>query len=473
MKEQQGQLEKMIGFAKTVRYEDLDRETVEQLKRHLLDSIASLIFSLDQETPMKLRHQVADVQGSSGLIPLSKLTMDRAAELYTALIRYPDFMDNFLGKHATCHPSDNIGALLAAGHHQKISGKDFLKAMAVAYQLQCRLTEAFPVMSKGFDHTTLLNFSITIPLGEIFGLSAEQIRNACATAACTVNALVTCRSSYTSEWKGFVSSCSAFNCINKVLIAKRGMTGPYDIFGGPMALNKIMEMEMEHDWSEENNFSLIKKTILKSFNAEVHSQSLIEGMIELVAKNSIDAAEIEKISVDTFLTCYHIIGGGEYGDRKKVFSKEQADHSLPYLLAVAAIDGEVYPEQFLPGRIKNEDVQQLLQKVEVSTKFPVKEPRKLVSHLDPYTKEYPDKLMGEIVVTTSNGKKAEIKKEDYHGFFTRPLSWSEIEKKFSRLTSHLVSSSDQDRLIGLIGDLEKGKLSELVELLNELDPKAK
>src|SRR6266513_1374258 len=152
----------MIRFADRVKFEDIDPKIVDQLKKHLLDSIGSLIFSIPQDTPKKLRFQVADVQARKSFIPMEELTIDRAAELYTALIRFPDFMDNFLAKHATCHPSDNIGSLLAASVYKDLKGKDFLKAMATSYQLVCRLTEKFPVMSKGFDHCVLLNFSITI-----------------------------------------------------------------------------------------------------------------------------------------------------------------------------------------------------------------------------------------------------------------------------------------------------------------------
>jgi len=198
--------------------------------------------------------QVADLQFSNSIIPIQELSVDRAAELYTALIRYPDFMDNFLGKEATCHPSDNIGALLAACDYRKLNGKEFLRAMAISYQLICRLTEKFPVMSKGFDHTVLLNFSVTIALAQLLGLTKDETRHACGMVACSVNQLVTLRAAYTSEWKGFASSCSAFNSVNKVFLARRGMTGPYSIFEGPMAMNKVMGMELVHNWNHEEEY---------------------------------------------------------------------------------------------------------------------------------------------------------------------------------------------------------------------------
>jgi len=466
------QLKEMINFSRRAHFEDIPSSTVDQLKKHLLDSIASLVFSLRQNTPKKLRRQVAAIQQKNGIIPIYELSVDRAAELYTALIRYPDFMDNFLGKHATCHPSDNIGTLLAVAELKKVGGKEFLKAMAIAYQLICRLTEEFPVMTKGFDHTVLLNFSITIAAAELLGLSKEETRHACAMAACTVNPLVTLRASYTSEWKGFASACTAFNCLNKAFLAKEGMTGPYSIFEGPMAMNKIMEMELHHNWNHEEAFDLIPKCILKRYNSEVHSQSLIEGILELNKKHNINIEAIKEIEATTFLTAYHIIGGGEYGDRKVVVNKEQADHSLPYLLAVALLDKEVYPEQFSVDRINREDVQELLKKVTITTSFPMKEPRKLVSHLDSYTQAYPDKMMGKVTVSTNDGNKFSIEKEDYYGFFTRPLEWHDLQEKFYTLTDGIISQIQQAKIVSIVRDFENHKVQSLTEMFEETEVSA-
>jgi 2-methylcitrate dehydratase len=463
------QLREMINFSRRARFEDIEPATIDQLKKHILDSIGSLIFSLKQEVPKKLMRQVAKIEEETGIIPIHQLTVDRLAELYTALIRYPDFMDNFLGKHATCHPSDNLGVLLAAGRHKKASGQQFLKAMAIAYQLICRLTEKFPVMTKGFDHTVLLNFSAMIGVAEILGLSKEETRHACGMVGCTVNPLVTLRASYTSEWKGFASSCTAFNCINKAYLAMEGMTGPYSIFEGPMAMNKVMEMELVHNWNHEEEFELIKRCILKSYNSEVHSQSLVEGILELAQQNNIDVLLVKEIKATTFLTAYHIIGGGEYGDRKVVVNKEQADHSLPYLLAVALLDKQVYPEQFSIDRINSADVQELLKKVEVTTSFPLKEPRKIVSKLDSYTEAYPDKMMGKIEIRTNDDKKFEIEKEDYAGFFTRPMEWKKVQEKFKRLTSGIITDAQQQKVISTVMDFENKKVNDLTEVFENVE----
>jgi 2-methylcitrate dehydratase len=323
-------------------------------------------------------------------------------------------MDNFMGKEATCHPSDNIGSLLAAAQFNATSGKAFLTAMAIAYQIECRLVIEIPVMEEGIDHTLLLAYSIAAACSKLMGLTKEQTANALAIAGCCISPLVTSRASYTYEWKGLASSLDAFTGINNVLLAREGVTGPVALFEGPKGFDEVFGMKLDYDWSKED-FSLINKAVLKTFNAEVHSQSVLEAVMELRARHNIIPTDIERIDVTTFLTCYHIIGGGAYGDRKTVHSKEQADHSLFYLVAVALLDGEVYPAQFEPARIEEKDVQELLQKVFVDTKFHLHKPMKLAGMLDPYTEAYPQKMKAKVAIKFKGGEELTCETEDYHG----------------------------------------------------------
>src|SRR3954467_2829187 len=111
----------IADFALRTSYTDIGSDNVDQLKRHLLDSLGSLIHASTKPAIKKLANQIRAL-GENGkcLAPLAgHIAFDRAAQLYTALIRYPDFMDNYMGKEATCHPSDNIGSLLAASQFKE------------------------------------------------------------------------------------------------------------------------------------------------------------------------------------------------------------------------------------------------------------------------------------------------------------------------------------------------------------------
>lgn len=462
------QTEQIASFAINARYEQLSGALIAQLKNHLLDSVASLIHSFNKATIQKQVKQLKYFKSTGPCrVPLlGTLPVDRAAQLYTALIRYPDFMDNFLGKHATCHPSDNIGALLAVCQLKETPGKDFLLAMAIAYEIECRLIEEIPVMEKGFDHTSLL-LSIAAAAGRIQQYTQDEIAHALAIAGATFNPLITTRAAPTSEWKGLASSFAALGVINILMLAKEGITGPLHLFEGPEGYAQIHGMKLEYDWSKEN-FELIPRCILKKYNAEVHSQSSLEALMELLATHPFKAEDVKSVEVTTFLTAYHIIGGGDYGDRHTVHTKEQADHSLPYLVAVAILDGQVMPEQFTPERINRSDVQELLQKVQVRTKFPLATPRSIVSHFDTYTVEYPDKIPSEVEIHLNDGTQLKCRKDDYPGFFTRPLGWDDVVKKFLAITNGIISPDQQSKIIENIHGLENHNANSLANDLADL-----
>ena len=459
------QTEHIAHFVASISHHDIPGNTTEQLKRHLLDAIGSLIQAQGSSTVAKLAVQIKSLKpGGDCRTPLlGNMPVDRAAQWYTALIRFPDFMDNFIGKEATCHPSDNIGPLLAACQHLELEGGDFLLAMAIAYTIECTLVEEFPVMVKGFDHTMLYAYSVTAALSKLFELSIAQTAHALGMAGASFAPLVTSRASYTYEWKGLASSMVALGCMNIVLLAKENCTGPVSIFEGPKGLSDIVGMDLKHDWSKDD-LGIIRRCVLKRYNAEVHTQSSLEAVEEILRENSPDPESIESVKVTTFLTAYHIVGGGVYGDRKVVSSKEQADHSLPFVLAVMLLDRQVYPGQFTDERINREDVQELMKKITVDTVSPLHKPLPFAGILDPYTDAYPEKLKTRVVIRLKDGQEITRKKDDYHGFYTRPFGWDDCIAKFKKLTEGLLSDSSSDRIIGMVRNLENYKVNDLLAL---------
>ncbi|RFM32624.1 MmgE/PrpD family protein [Chitinophaga silvisoli] len=461
--------ERIARFSFFSAYEQLKPATIEQLKKHLLDAMGSMLYSMKAPTVEKLFRQIKFLQANGPLaVPvLGSTSVDRAAQLYTLLVRYPDYMDNYLGKHATCHPSDNIGGILAACQAINASGRDFFTAMAIGYQLECTLIDQMPLMAKGIDHTALLAMSLTAALGPLYGLTLEQAAHAIGITGSTFNTTVTTRASYTYEWKGYASSLVALGCTNTILLAKEGVTGPVSYFEGPMGFKDEFEMDPEFN-CEAGDFSRIEHCILKSYNAEVHTQSAIEALLDLRCKHNIRAEDVKRIDATIFLTAYNIVGGGRYGDRKLVQTKEQADHSLPYLLAVAMLDGEVLPAQLLPERIRRPDVQALMEHVYVDTGLPLKAPRKVAEVLDPYTAPYPEKMPAKISIHLKDGKVIEEKKEDYKGFYTRPLDWEDVVNKFHLLGKDTTDGAMRNDLIAVIANLENEPVSRLTDLLAQI-----
>jgi 2-methylcitrate dehydratase len=105
-------------------YEDLSEEARQALKIHVLDALGCAIGALDGPPIRMLRAQLEDFGGNPlvTLIGGGKTAPDRAAFYNAALVRYLDYNDSYLAEKETCHPSDNLGAVLAASEYAQGSG---------------------------------------------------------------------------------------------------------------------------------------------------------------------------------------------------------------------------------------------------------------------------------------------------------------------------------------------------------------
>jgi 2-methylcitrate dehydratase len=181
----------------------------------------------------------------------------------------------------------------------------------------------------------------------------------------------------------------------------------------------------EIDWSKERSCKRVNKMLIKKYNAEVHSQSAIEGSLELKDENGFLAADIERVEIDIFDVAYHIIGGGEEGDKIIVRSKEEEDHSLQCMLAVASLDDQLMPQQYQTERITREDVQTLLRKV-------------IVRESPEYSRRFPEEHPCKIAISLKGGPTFTKEKQEYEGFHTKPMRWETVEGKFERLAGALL-----------------------------------
>jgi 2-methylcitrate dehydratase len=237
-----------------------------------------------------------------------------------------------------------------------------------------------------------------------------------------------------------------------VFLARLGITGPLVVIEGEKGLMDAVTGMFEIDWSRED-LERVRRTILKKYNAEIHSQSAIEGVLALKQRHQFRPDEVEQISLETFDVAYHIIGGGDEGNKTSgITSKEQADHSLPYILAVAALDGTVMPEQYLADRIRRTDVQQLLRRV-------------VVRPAPGYSERFPDEMPCRIEIRLRDGRTLSKEMRDYPGFFTQPVSWEMALEKFERLAEPYVGCAERRAIADAVFDLENIRTPDLMQVL--------
>jgi len=446
-------VEQLADYVCSARFQHISEPARAQLKLRVLDSLGVALGALDGEPVAMVRTQVQEFGGAPlcTLIGAGKSAPDRAALYNGALVRYLDFNDSYLAPGETCHPSDNLAPVLAAAEYAHADGRTLLTALAVAYQVQNRLSEVAPVRAKGFDHTTQGAYAVAAGVSRALGLDEQRTANAIAIAGTSLNALRVTRTGELSHWKGLAYPATAFAATHAAFLAMRGVTGPREVFEGNQGFIDAIAGPFEIDWQLENLES-VTRTILKKYNAEIHSQSALEALLELRAEHDLTADQVERIELDTFQVAYDIIGGGEEGDKRQVGSKEEADHSLPYLLAVALLDGQVLPEQYLPERIAGGDVQQLLRRVEVRP--------------DPdLSRRFPEEHSARVRLHLRDGRALEREQHDYEGFHTRPMSWGTVAAKFERLASTHAGSGLRAQIADAVRRLDEIDVDKLTRLL--------
>src|SRR5258706_2688413 len=169
------QVEALARYAVRASVADRSAESRRQLPIQILDSLSCSIAALGAGPVEACRAQVAEFGGTGPgtLIGGGQANPIYAAFWHTALVRYVDFMDNFLARTETCHTADNFGVALTIADYVGGSGRDLMLAVALGYTVQSRLVDHANFMSSGFDHTTQLTFSLNAAAGPLRRLSVK------------------------------------------------------------------------------------------------------------------------------------------------------------------------------------------------------------------------------------------------------------------------------------------------------------
>jgi 2-methylcitrate dehydratase len=450
------QVEALARYAVRASFTDLSAESRRQLPIHILDSLACSIAALGAGPVEACRAQVAEFGGTGPgtLIGGGQANPIYAAFWHTALVRYVDFMDNFLARTETCHTADNFGVALTIADYVGGSGRDLMLAVALGYTVQSRLVDHANFMSSGFDHTAQLAFSHNAAAGRLLGLTEQQIANAIAMAAVSDASFAVVRAKPLSQWKGLASAQSALGAMNTLFLARRGVQGPLQVIEGPLGIDHLLRMKINIDWDKQGYEGVVESTI-KKYNSMIHTQSAVHCMVELARQNKIDPDKVVSIEADVFQLAYDFAGGGLYGVDKVIRIKEQADHSLPYLLAVALLDGNVMPAQFNPERIIMPDVQALLKKVSVRPNHE-------------YTELYPRRMPAKIIVRMQDGNVIEHEVRDYPGLATHPFTWEDAVQKFDTLVAGRVDEGLSAEIKDAARSMENIQVRDLMKLLGSV-----
>jgi 2-methylcitrate dehydratase PrpD len=451
----------LARFVVAANPEDLAGRSRAMLKRNVLDSIACAVGSLDGELIGTLREQAEQFSGrpTATFVGGGRASVDQAAFLNAVLVRYPDLLDTYLTVGGLCHPADNFGAIFAMAEHLDASGADFLLALAIAYEVQCRFSAQVPVMAKGLNHALQLAMSVAAGSARLLGLDAERTANAVACAAVDNVSLAGVHAEPVAQWKGISPAVTGMRAVYTTMLAERGVSGPKSLFDGPHGLVQLFGQPIDFH-TADRGLTAAEQTYLKQYCSLIHGQVIIDTILAIRTENGLRGDDIATVGLDVFQGAYDFAGGGAYGDKSHPRTKEQADYNVKYLAAVALIDGGVGPAQLETDRVRRPDVQKLLSRVSVRP-------------ADDLTADYPQRTAARVRIVTHDGREFCREESDYEGSPTRPLSWERVVQKFDWLAEPFCDEALRADIVAAVDDIENIPVADIAALLGAADRTAR
>jgi len=436
--------ETLARFAHELRFEDLPEAVVHEAKRRVIDS-AGCALGAYHERPVTIARSVAMAtsgaysRGATILGTDYKASPEMATFVNGTMVRCLDYNDTYLSLEPA-HPSDNLPAALAQAEVQGLGGHELITALVVGYEVQCRLCDAASLRARGWDHVTYGALSTALVAGKLLGLTFEQMVHALGLAGVPNIALRQTRVGELSMWKGCAFANAARNGLFAAMLAKYGLTGPAPLFEGEKGFFRLVSgpFTLGPLAGKGTPFKILE-TYIKYYPAEYHAQTGIAAALELRAEvASID--EIVTIQIEACDACVDIIAGE--AEKWRPMTRETADHSLPYCVAVALLDGAVTMESFEPERISDPRVAGIMQKITVGRNAEL-------------SAQYPQATPNEIRIELNSGKLLRSRVTYGRGHPKNPMTDTEVEAKFRSLARPVISERTVDRLIAAMWKLEE------------------
>jgi 2-methylcitrate dehydratase len=448
--------ERFARYAYQVRFDDLPADVVHEAKRRFIDSLATAVGAMDADAFHIARTCALRVQGTpgAGLFGGGRSSVEWATFVNGLLIRYLDFNDTYLSLEPA-HPSDNLAAVLAVGEAAGATGKDLITAAVIAYEVQCRLCDAASLRKFGVDHVTYGAISSCVAACKLLGLDVERTRHALGIAGVSNVALRQTRAGEMSMWKGCAFANAARNGAFAALLAAEGMTGPAPIFEGELGLMRLVlrtDFTVAPMGGEDGRGDyMLPKTYIKFWPVEYHAQSAVDAVLQLRPEVG-DWRRVTAIDIHTFDAAVDIIGKDP--EKYRPTTRETADHSMPFCVAVALMEGDVTRSTFDDAHLANKDLLALTNKVKLYRDASCND-------------RYPRGIPNRITVTRDDGKQFIKEVEFPRGHAGNPMTDAEVERKFRTMVEPVYGPARAGAVLKACWELDKlGSAGELVALLD-------
>jgi 2-methylcitrate dehydratase len=443
-------LNHLCDYALKLSYRDLPQDVIRRTKHIILDTMGCALGGAESPPAKIARAAAAEITSavpSTVLVSGQKTSPDLAAFANGVMIRYLDFNDTYAGS-PTCHPSDLLAPVLAVVDARNGNGKDVVLGMVLGYEIFCGLIDAgAKEPGRAWDQSTYGVIAAAVVAAKLFSHTRKQMANAISLALTSHISLEQVRRGQISHWKGCALANASRNAVFCAMLAAKGMTGPEEVFEGKAGFFNSTGIRFEiRPFADSSDEFRIMKARLKAFPAGYFSQSAIEAILHLRTQIP-DLEAVKEIRLQTFPTGYEVMGSGEANWQPE--TRESADHSLPFVMAVGLMEGAVEIRHYDQMYYKRSEVRALMQKITVRIG---EEP----------VAAWPEVPLNIVDVEMKSGKVLSTKVAYHLGHFKRFMSDQEQERKFRPLAEPLLPKRQIDDLLACVRRLDD------VERINEL-----
>jgi 2-methylcitrate dehydratase len=353
-------------YVAALSWHDIDARVADYAKRILLDSLACGFGGLHSEPATIVRKAMCELDNDGAQATVLG-TGEKANAQFAALangvaIRYQDYNDVYFGPAWTAHPSDAIATVLATAEWMDRSGRDFLMGMIAAYEVQLRFSDlpvARNLWHRGWHHTAACAYAGAAGAGRMLGLDAQQIANALALSGARSNTFSEIRHGDIEMDKALSAPIVASHAILYSLLARQGFTGCSTLLEGPYGFGAAVAggVDVTPLVPERGDFRILKIG-LKPYPVEGMTPAMVQAAIELKREHRLEPQEIESIRI---LAHEEAVTKPSWDEHKHApTSKETADHSFYYCVAVGLVAGECSSEQFTAEWLAHPQIARLM-----------------------------------------------------------------------------------------------------------------
>jgi 2-methylcitrate dehydratase len=299
------------------------------------------------------------------------------------------------------------------------------------------MASAVNLRERGWDQGIFVAVASAVAAGRLLQLTHAELGHAVSLALVPQIPLRQTRAGELSMWKGCATAACVRGGVFAAQLARLGMTGPDEPFEGKDGLFARVTGEFDLRLPAHSDRYAIQDSNLKLQPAEYHSQALLDLVPSILRHTRVDG--IDSIEISTYWMAYSEIGSEPA--KWEPETRETADHSLPFLLGSALLDGRLSLDAFSDARLRDPDLRALMQRIRVA-------------HDPSLTARFPAELPSRVRVTTRDGSTFDLATTYPRGHVRNPATAADLDAKFTSTANGVVAPHQQAAIREAIADAD-------------------